>query len=141
MRFSLVIDLNAGSEPGSIDLYRALRLVAADLERVSPIDSNVRCFGVIPNEEDGATIEYSVQVSEAFDRVSDFEEPIDPESELLIHYAHFDCPDDPGFTWEDRWTSAVDSDCPNCAARDVEPVFWHDADAECTFACDPNRAT
>lgn len=44
------------------------------------------------------------------------------EPTLLIEYRCPCC----GYEWDDTWTSAVDSDCPDCDARDITPTNWRE---------------
>lgn len=44
------------------------------------------------------------------------------EPTLLIEYRCPCC----GHEWDDTWTSAVDSDCPECDARDITPTNWRE---------------
>lgn len=39
---------------------------------------------------------------------------------MTINYRCPDCDAE----WEDEWCSAIDADCPECDARDVEPLYW-----------------
>ena len=44
----------------------------------------------------------------------------EPERQLLIVYQCPLCQ----HGWDDQWSSAVDSDCPQCNTRDIMPVTW-----------------
>jgi hypothetical protein len=54
-----------------------------------------------------------------------------------VHYRHYDCAIDPSVVWDDSWSSAVNSPCPACSVREIEPVAWHLESDECDF-CDPS---
>jgi DNA-directed RNA polymerase subunit RPC12/RpoP len=47
----------------------------------------------------------------------------DDEPLLDIDYRCPDC----GHEWHEQWSSACDSDCPNCGARDITAMSWNEA--------------
>lgn len=56
----------------------------------------------------------------------DDDDDAEDEPMLLITYQHKDCEVDPETQWTDKWTSAVNADCPHCGTKEIEPLEWEE---------------
>jgi hypothetical protein len=48
------------------------------------------------------------------------------ETGFIIQYQHQDCRVRPDVEWEEEWSCARNSECPECGVKDIEPVSWEE---------------
>ena len=54
-------------------------------------------------------------------------EEVEEEEEETMKVIQYKCPKCQ-HEWEERWTSACDSECPECGTTDIQAMDWEEAD-------------
>lgn len=78
--------------------------------------------------DDGEARHRAMMISDCFAQLdADDEEAFDSESEERLLDIEYRCPEC-GHEWQEQWSCACDSQCPNCSLKNITALSWEEAD-------------
>ena len=78
--------------------------------------------------DDGEARHRAMMISDCFAQLdADDEEEFAAESEERLLNIEYRCPKC-GHEWQEQWSSACDSQCPNCGLKNITALSWDEAD-------------